>query len=108
MNWFLLSGVALIANAAAHVVSAVQVRHRGGPQREFGGVSAYAIVYAALGVLMFAELSWASWATIVFSALGLSALLATWSEATPPLNTNRTILGLDIATILLALIAGLS
>lgn len=108
MNWFILGGVVLMANAIAHVVSAVQVRQRGGPQREFGGISAYVIVYAALGVLMLAELSWAPWATIVLSALGMAGLLSTWSEATAPLNTNRTILGLDIAGTVLALIAGLS
>lgn len=108
MSWFVLGGVLLLINAAAHVVSAVQIRSADGPAQEFVGVSVFAVVYAVLGVLMLAEVSWAPWVTIAFSVVGLGGLVSSWNTSSAPMTTNRAILGLDVVGVIVALIAGLS
>ena len=105
MSWRRIAGAALLANAAAHVVSAAQVRGRSGPDQEAGGVAAFAVVYAVLGGSMLAGARWAPRATQVLGLIGMTGLLTSWNEATAPAQTNQAILGLDIVSVATASLA---
>ncbi len=105
MNWRTVSGVLLLANAAAHVVSAQQIQQSGGPDQERNGVAAFAGVYGLGGVLMLSGVSWAPRLVQATGGTGMSGLLSTWSSATAPRQTNGAILALDAACLAAAALA---
>ena len=67
---------ALIANAAAHVISFIRLNQVKAPSRM--GVLAFVFINAAIALLFWQNISWAKWPALVFPAIGgLGLLLST-------------------------------
>jgi hypothetical protein len=88
----------LFANSVMHIVSFIALSRQKASNRM--GVLAFAIINAAVGILLIQDFSWARWLALIFPAIGFTGLCITIKKSLSPKIVDYTILGLDAAIII--------
>lgn len=99
--------ILLLINAVSHFIGFRGLQRAGGSSTQIVAFAAFVGINAALGVLVLAGLDWSEWLAIVFPAIGGLSLGATLRDFAAPRWLAYTILGLDIALVIVFSVARL-